>query len=740
MSDYDFSTLNSLDLEELVCDLLNAHERAKDTGIIFKTFKEGKDKGIDLLYPTQTNTYEIVGQVKHYYRSGYNALIRNLEENEKPKVVKLNPKRYLLATSVDLSVNNSEVIQSIFKPFIANLSDVYGKKDLNKYLDLYQEVLTNHFKLWFSSSAVLRKILNYQTDGRSSEFKENEIKKKLRLYVITASLNRAKSVLEKNNFVIITGEPGSGKTITAELLIYEFIKNDFELVYVYDDIKEAEKKLESEEKKQIFYFDDFLGSNSLEIAKAKGSETALLKILRRISNTPNKKFVFTTRTFLLNTAIEESEKLRNFNLKAKESLLQLHEYNSEIKSGILKNHIEESLLANELKDVLYKPEIQNFIVEHDYFSPRSVEYITFSENVENLSPKNFEEFIIKNFNNPAEIWRHAYEQQINDLDRFLLNTLLSFGKSVDIEDLEIAFNSRLDYEVRYNNYQRPMHAFRSAFRRLENGFIIYETYYERNIKFINPSLVDFLLNYLRSDRDEVIRISESTFFLDQLTKRFLPLEFINDKPISERLRQKLLSDYSFYIKQSTSNPDKWTLSILLYYYFKLEETESIIPLLISTIDNWDFLEEQYLGYYTKLFLENIASEKIISVIKEIDMNFLRHLIIDKNLKESLEIMNLLTNKFKVDLKSFLQKEEYYFLSIHFSNLLDKKIEDDIEDLIGYSNAQDFVSEKEMESKDIQENLQNFGLTIKANFSNYGSYNWWEIGTDNYFQEQMSKDD
>ncbi len=609
MSAYDFSTLNSLDIEELVCDLLNAYERTTGTGIIFKTFKEGKDKGIDLLYSTQFNDYEIVGQVKHYYRSGYKALIKNLKDDEKPKVVKLNPKRYFLATSLDLSVNNTEEIKSIFHPFLKSISDVYGKKDLNKYLDLYPEVLANHFKLWFSSSAILRKILTYQIEGRSNEFKENELKKKLRLYVITPSLNRARQVLEKNNFVIITGEPGSGKTVTAELLIYEYIKNDYELIYIYDDIKEAEKKIQPDDKKQIFYFDDFLGSNSLEIAKAKGSETALLKILRRISNAINKKFVLTTRTFLLNTAIEESEKLRNFNLKAKESLLQLNEYDTFGKLNILNNHIEESSLSSELKDVLCKPGIQNFIVNHNNFSPRSVEYITFSENIESLSPKDFEEFIYRNFNNPAEIWRHAYEQQINDYDRFLLNTMLSFGDSVEVDHLEMAFNNRLDYEVRYNNYSRPMHAFRSAFRRLENGFIIQETHYDKKVKFINPSLVDFLLNYLRSDRDEVKRISESIVFLDQLTKRFLPLEFSNPITIPERLRKKLLYDYSFYIKESTANSDKCCLSILFYYYFDLKETESIIVDLILSIDNWDFLEESDIGYYTKLFLVNVTSEK-----------------------------------------------------------------------------------------------------------------------------------
>jgi len=740
MSDYDFSTLNSLDLEELVCDLLNAHERETGTGIIFKTFKEGKDKGIDLLYSTPFNKYEIVGQVKHYYRSGYKVLIKNLKDAEKFKVDQLNPKRYFLATSVDLSVNNAEEIKSIFHPFLKNLSDVYGKKDINKYLDLYPEVLTNHFKLWFSSSEILRKILTYQIEGRSNEFKESELKKKLRLYVVTPSLNRARKVLEKNNFVIITGEPGSGKTITAELLIYEYIKNDYELIYIYDDIKEAEQKIQPDDKKQIFYFDDFLGSNSLEIAKAKSSETALIKILRRISNANNKKFVLTTRTFLLKTAIEESEKLRNFNLKAKESLLQLNEYDSFGKLNVLNNHIEESFLSSDLKDILCKPFIQNFIVNHDNFSPRSVEYVTFSENVENLSPVDFEKFIIENFNYPDEIWRHAYEQQINDLDRFLLNTMLSFGDSVKMDDLEVAFNSRLDYEIKYNNFTRPMHAFRSAFRRLENGFVVQETYHDQNVKFINPSLVDFLLNYLRSDQDEVKRISESTVFLAQLTKRFLPLEFNRPIKIPDLLKKRLLYGSSFFIKKSTANADKCFLSILLYNYFDLDEAESIIIALFSSIENWNILAEKEIGYYTKLFLVNLTSKNIIEAISKIGINMFQHLIANDNISDSIKTMHLLVEKFHIDLQYHFKQDEYYFLSMLFTNLLDEKIDDDIDDLLNYSNAQDFVDEKEIESKSLREDLERFGLDIKSNFSKYGSYDWREVGMDNYFQEQMAKDD
>ena len=85
MADYDFSTLNSSDLEELVCDLLNAQEKAKGTRITFKTFKDGKDKGIDILYSSLINNYEVIGQVKHYYRSGFDTLINDLKKTRKIK-------------------------------------------------------------------------------------------------------------------------------------------------------------------------------------------------------------------------------------------------------------------------------------------------------------------------------------------------------------------------------------------------------------------------------------------------------------------------------------------------------------------------------------------------------------------------------------------------------------------------------------------------------------------------------
>ena len=100
MANYDFSTLSATDLEELSRDLLN-DAQPKGSLIKYRTFKEGKDRGIDLLYSTSEYDYEHVGQVKHYYRTGYSKMLSDLKNKELNKVKALLPKRYLFLTSVD---------------------------------------------------------------------------------------------------------------------------------------------------------------------------------------------------------------------------------------------------------------------------------------------------------------------------------------------------------------------------------------------------------------------------------------------------------------------------------------------------------------------------------------------------------------------------------------------------------------------------------------------------------------
>jgi len=85
---YDFSTLNDKDLEELSRDILS-----KKMDVNFQTFKTGSDKEIDLRYSTNNNENEIIVQVKHYLKSGTSQLKNKLKSEELAKVIRLVPKR-----------------------------------------------------------------------------------------------------------------------------------------------------------------------------------------------------------------------------------------------------------------------------------------------------------------------------------------------------------------------------------------------------------------------------------------------------------------------------------------------------------------------------------------------------------------------------------------------------------------------------------------------------------------------
>ncbi|MGB5977517.1 MAG: hypothetical protein WBG62_08910, partial [Cyclobacteriaceae bacterium] len=649
MANYDFSTLNSTDLEDLVCDLLNANS-SLNSQVNYKTFKNGKDKGIDLLYSSKEHLYDHVVQVKHYYRSGFTSLIRDLKFIELPKVKLLNPNKYLVATSVVLSVDQTKKIKDILDPFVKSLNDIYGKKDLNRLINEYPHILTNHFKLWFSSAHVLEKIINSSLEFRRNDFTKKEIKRRLRLFVETQALKIARDTIAEKRFIVITGEPGVGKTTLSEILVYEYIKDGYELIYVYDDIVDADRTLTTDGKKQIIYFDDFLGSNEVEVNKARGSETALLKVLRRIKNNPNKVFLFTTRKHILQTALLESEKLKRFNILAGEIILHLDNYTLDKKKQLLINHVDDSELSNEYKRIILKPEIVKFLINHDGFTPRSVEYITSKDICEAIPTSEFELFIKNSFNFPDQIWQNAYINQLKENDRILLNTLLSFGDEIEIGRLQKAFDARMKYEVTNNNKSSKMYAFAHAIKRLNGGFI-YVSQFD-DVKFINPSLVDFLINYIKEDKIEVEKIINSIVDISQITTRFFSLYYHYQAPIMpEALQESLIKSYNSFLSDVDDDLELLNLALVLHKYVKLEHKEEIINNILNDIEDWNYILDDYdLNVIFQEFITEIANTpEAYPVIQNRITEIIEAIVVTQNnFEDALETLNRLSKKYNFE--------------------------------------------------------------------------------------------
>lgn len=73
MIDYDFSTLNDKEFENLSIELISI-----DKGKKFERFKQGKDGGIDGKF-NDDYKQEII-QCKHYLKTGFNGLISSLKK------------------------------------------------------------------------------------------------------------------------------------------------------------------------------------------------------------------------------------------------------------------------------------------------------------------------------------------------------------------------------------------------------------------------------------------------------------------------------------------------------------------------------------------------------------------------------------------------------------------------------------------------------------------------------------
>lgn len=265
MADYDFKILQPSEFECLSRDLIQARD-----GVFIESFTAGKDGGIDFRYALSKDKAAII-QVKRYETL---ASLLSILKKEVEKVKKLKPQRYYVVTSVGLTPNNKDAIKDIFAGVPLSTEDILGRDDLNNLLGIYPDIEKKYYKLWLSSTNVLESILHKRIENWAA-FEMDRIKSDIHQYVINKSFDEALNILSEHKYVIISGIPGIGKTTLARMLVYQLLANGMEeFIFIPSDIDDAVEMFR-EDKKQIFFFDDFLGSTVLEMGERKFDQKIL---------------------------------------------------------------------------------------------------------------------------------------------------------------------------------------------------------------------------------------------------------------------------------------------------------------------------------------------------------------------------------------------------------------------------------------------------------------------------------
>lgn len=490
MSDYDFRTLNDKEFEILAADLVSARDSAH-----FERFKPGRDLGVDGRY-FASDGKEVILQSKHWATTPLERLVKHLHEVELPKVQKIRPKSYLLAVSHALSRTDKARITAALAPFILTPSDVLGREDLNDLLARNPEVERRHYKLWISSSTVLSHLINKAIYDRSS-FAVDEILNDAHLYVPTQNHDIAIQKLEKLGSVIITGPAGIGKTTLADHLCLHYLKRDFSLVRIADEIREAEAVFDPE-KEQIFYFDDFLGRNYLEALS--GHEGAhIVQFIRRISKDRKKRFVLTSRTTILNQGKLLLDVFQNNNLDRNEFEVTLDSFTEMDRARVLYNHLWHSNLANEYIDAIYVNRRYKEVIRHRNYNPRLIRFITDNDKLVDCPASDYWHHIKGLLDNPTTVWQNPFESQTDDFGRTLVLLVALNGRPIAQAELAESYS-------RYTSAPNTAlhHGKRDFLLNLRHltGSLLSRTLGanpEAGIDLFNPSIGDYVLHRYVTD-------------------------------------------------------------------------------------------------------------------------------------------------------------------------------------------------------------------------------------------------
>lgn len=480
---YTFEGLLPADFEDLARDLVGA-----DLGVRFEAFAAGPDSGMDGRHASDGQ--DTILQVKHYASSSFSVLKRAVVR-ERVAIDRLCPDRYVLATSRRLTPGNKATLALEIGPALETESHIYGPDDLNALLRRFPQIEKSHIKLWLSGGAALDRIIRSAAYAYTA-ITHDEIKAKVRAYALNPSFAEARAVLEGQHLLIISGPPGVGKTTLAEMLSYAYISDGWELVAIrnLDDGLAAI----DDGRRQMFLFDDFLGTIALDARSLSTRDSDLARFFRRIRKSPNARFILTTRAYIFEEARRVSEHLADQRLEISKYVLDVGLYTRRIRARILYNHLLVAGTPGPHVNALVRSGQIARIIDHRNYNPRVIEWMTDAEHLTEIAPEDYPKAFLGALANPRRLWDTAYRTHIPyKCQHLLIAIFFSRDTGTDVEDLRRAYDAlheRLCF--RYGRTRSPKD-FEEALRILEGGFI---TIRDRAVNFVNPSFRDYMDDYL----------------------------------------------------------------------------------------------------------------------------------------------------------------------------------------------------------------------------------------------------
>lgn len=366
----NYGNLNDVEFEYLCQDIMS-----KILNVDLQRFGSGRDGGVDLT--DNSSTYNIVVQAKHYVKTSVSGLLSRLR-NEVAKIKKLSPNQYYVCCSKELTAENKSEIYNYFSDYMASPANIITLIEIDDFLAKPEnkEILMKHFKLWLDSTNILSEIFtsNIFIDCEALLY---NIEEEQKLFVKTSAFDEALRCLEKNNALIILGDPGVGKTTISKMLILHYSALGYRIRYTSDvtDLAELKKSLSERSVKEVILLDDCFGQAYFDMKSTQ--ETELLALIRYIKTCKEKIILMNSRVTIYNDVSNRStELISSFNSnQCKVYKLDLNHMPLLEKAKILYNHMYFNNVPYEYRVIIKSDRNYWKIIKHDNYNPRIIEYL-----------------------------------------------------------------------------------------------------------------------------------------------------------------------------------------------------------------------------------------------------------------------------------------------------------------------------------------------------------------------------